>query len=183
MAVNRQFYRQATKACGAVKLDVRNVGNDASSPAGAQALFRSAHLEGNPLERLEAAEEFVDVDGDQPPPVGTRHAHASTGRSTSSPPRYGRSPAGTTTEPSACWWFSRSATSHRVVASVPLSGPDWTDLPELKPENVDFDEFIGAYDLHAYFAGFDWHSGGGYPPRSLSFLPLRLTTCSYVTPS
>jgi hypothetical protein len=47
--------------------------------------------------------------------------------------------------------------------TVPLSGPDWTDLPELKPEKVDFDEFIGAYDLHSYYAGFDWHPGGGYP--------------------
>jgi hypothetical protein len=47
--------------------------------------------------------------------------------------------------------------------TVPLSGPDWTDLPELKPQKVDFDEFIGAYDLHSYFAGFDWHPGDGYP--------------------
>jgi hypothetical protein len=45
---------------------------------------------------------------------------------------------------------------------VPLSGPDWTDLPELKPEKVDFDEFIGAYDLHSYYAGFDWYPGSGY---------------------
>lgn len=51
----------------------------------------------------------------------------------------------------------------REGVSLPLSGPDWTDLPELKPENVDFDEFIGAYDLHSYYAGFDWHPGGGYP--------------------
>jgi alpha-galactosidase len=46
---------------------------------------------------------------------------------------------------------------------VPLSGPDWTDLPELKPEQIDFDEFIGAYDLHSYYARFDWASNGGYP--------------------
>jgi len=51
----------------------------------------------------------------------------------------------------------------RVGVSVPLSGPDWTDLPEFKPEKVDFDSFIGAYDLHSYFAGFDWHAGAGYP--------------------
>ncbi|HEY5913263.1 MAG TPA: hypothetical protein VJA21_21940 [Verrucomicrobiae bacterium] len=51
----------------------------------------------------------------------------------------------------------------RERIGVPLSGPDWTDLPELKPEKIDFDEFIGAYDLHSYFAGFDWHPGGGYP--------------------
>jgi hypothetical protein len=59
-----------------------------------------------------------------------------------------------------------AAVSHaldREGISVPLSGPDWTDLPELKPASVDFDEFIGAYDLHCYFAGFDWHTGGGYP--------------------
>ena len=36
-------------------------------------------------------------------------------------PTNGRSASGTTTEPSACWWFSRIATSQRVVASVPLS--------------------------------------------------------------
>jgi len=47
--------------------------------------------------------------------------------------------------------------------TIPLSGPDWTDLPELKPEKIDFDKFIGAYDLHSYFAGFDWHPGDGYP--------------------
>jgi hypothetical protein len=52
---------------------------------------------------------------------------------------------------------------HRQGVSVPLSGPDWTDLPELAPGKVDFDEFIGAYDLHSYFAGFDWHTGDGYP--------------------
>jgi hypothetical protein len=50
----------------------------------------------------------------------------------------------------------------REGITVPLSAPDWTDLPELKPDKVDFDEFIGAYDLHSYFAGFDWHTGGGY---------------------
>jgi hypothetical protein len=60
----------------------------------------------------------------------------------------------------------------RAGISVPLSGPDWTDLPERKPENVDFDEFIGAYDLHSYFAGFDWHPGGGYP---LAIAEKRLT--------
>jgi hypothetical protein len=44
-----------------------------------------------------------------------------------------------------------------------LSGPDWTDLPELKPPEIDFDPFIGAYDLHSYFARFDWGAGNGYP--------------------
>ena len=44
-----------------------------------------------------------------------------------------------------------------------LSGPDWTDLPELMPEKIDFDKFIGAYDLHSYYARFDWAATEGYP--------------------
>ena len=51
----------------------------------------------------------------------------------------------------------------RKGMKVPLSGPDWTDLPELKPEKIDFDEFIGAYDLHSYYARFDWAATEGYP--------------------
>ncbi len=45
---------------------------------------------------------------------------------------------------------------------VPLSGPDWTDLPPLEPEKIDFDHLIGAYDIHSYWANFDWREGG-YP--------------------
>ena len=33
---------------------------------------------------------------------------------------------------------------------LPLSGPDWTSLPPLDPERIDFDESIGAYDIHSY---------------------------------
>jgi hypothetical protein len=51
----------------------------------------------------------------------------------------------------------------RAGLNVPLSGPDWTDLPDLKPDRVDFDGFIGAYDLHSYYARFDWQTGDGYP--------------------
>ena len=51
----------------------------------------------------------------------------------------------------------------RKGISVPLSGPDWTDLPEFKAQEIDFDPFIGAYDLHSYFARFDWQAGNGYP--------------------
>jgi hypothetical protein len=48
---------------------------------------------------------------------------------------------------------------------VALSGPDWTDLPPLSPGNVDFDAYVGAYDLHSYNANFDG-STGGYPLSS-----------------
>jgi len=43
--------------------------------------------------------------------------------------------------------------------SVPISGPDWTDLPELNPSEVDFDPYVGAYDLHSYTAVFDSMDG------------------------
>jgi hypothetical protein len=33
---------------------------------------------------------------------------------------------------------------------IPLSGPDWTGVQMLDPEWVDFDAYIGAYDLHSY---------------------------------
>jgi hypothetical protein len=49
------------------------------------------------------------------------------------------------------------------VSAIPLSGPDWTDLPDLKPETIDFDEFIDACDLRSYYARFDWAATEGYP--------------------
>jgi alpha-glucosidase len=33
---------------------------------------------------------------------------------------------------------------------VPISGPDWTDLPAFDPAKIDFDPYIGAYDIHSY---------------------------------
>jgi hypothetical protein len=56
----------------------------------------------------------------------------------------------------------RQALDRRGVA-VPLSGPDKTDLPELNAAEIDFDPFIGAYDLHSYYARFDWQATNGYP--------------------
>ena len=34
--------------------------------------------------------------------------------------------------------------------SLPISGPDWTDTPVLDPGKIDFDKYIGAYDIHSY---------------------------------
>ena len=55
----------------------------------------------------------------------------------------------------------RAALDRRGV-NVPLSAPDWTDLPPLYPVNIDFDRLIGAYDIHSYYARPEWHQGGGY---------------------
>jgi hypothetical protein len=33
---------------------------------------------------------------------------------------------------------------------LPLSAPDWTDLPPFPEGRVDFDPFVGAYDIHTY---------------------------------
>ncbi len=56
----------------------------------------------------------------------------------------------------------RKALDSRGI-EVPLSGPDWTDLPEFNREKIDFDSLVGAYDLHSYYAGFDWLPKEGYP--------------------
>jgi hypothetical protein len=53
----------------------------------------------------------------------------------------------------------RRALDRRGIA-IPLSGPDWTDLPALDPHKIDFDDLIGAYDLHSYLANFDGRKGG-----------------------
>jgi len=33
---------------------------------------------------------------------------------------------------------------------IPLSGPDWTDLPPFDANKIDFDQYLGAYDIHSY---------------------------------
>ncbi len=34
--------------------------------------------------------------------------------------------------------------------NIPISGPDWTDLPPFNAGKIDFDAYIGAYDIHSY---------------------------------
>jgi len=47
--------------------------------------------------------------------------------------------------------------AHKIT--VPVSGPDMTDLPAL-PNNIDYDQYIGAYDLHSYYSQFDYSTDG-----------------------
>jgi len=34
--------------------------------------------------------------------------------------------------------------------NILISGPDWTDLPIFDAKKIDFDQYIGAYDIHSY---------------------------------
>jgi len=43
----------------------------------------------------------------------------------------------------------REALDHKNIR-IPISGPDWTDLPAFDPAKIDFDPYIGAYDIHSY---------------------------------
>jgi hypothetical protein len=43
----------------------------------------------------------------------------------------------------------RAALDARGIG-IPLSGPDWTDLPPLDARDLDFDAHVGAYDIHTY---------------------------------
>jgi hypothetical protein len=47
------------------------------------------------------------------------------------------------------WREVRKALDRRNLA-IPISGPDWTDLPVFDAAKIDFDEYIGAYDIHSY---------------------------------
>ncbi len=38
----------------------------------------------------------------------------------------------------------------RKKINIPVSGPDWTDLPVFDTAKIDFDQYIGAYDIHSY---------------------------------
>jgi hypothetical protein len=45
----------------------------------------------------------------------------------------------------------RQALDRRGLA-LPLSGPDWTDMPKLEPAKLDFAPYLGAFDIHSYGA-------------------------------
>jgi hypothetical protein len=45
----------------------------------------------------------------------------------------------------------REALDRRGIA-LPLSGPDWTDLPKLDAARLDFAPHLGAFDIHSYGA-------------------------------
>lgn len=34
--------------------------------------------------------------------------------------------------------------------NIPISGPDWTDMPPFEPEKLDFAPYLGAIDIHSY---------------------------------
>lgn len=42
------------------------------------------------------------------------------------------------------------STLDEMGLDISISGPDWTDLPTFDPDKIDFDPFIGAYDIHSY---------------------------------
>jgi hypothetical protein len=47
------------------------------------------------------------------------------------------------------WKIVRETLDARGI-TIPLSGPDWTSLPPFDSGKIDFDEYIGAYDIHSY---------------------------------
>jgi len=47
------------------------------------------------------------------------------------------------------WKEVRKALDKRNL-TIPISGPDWTDLPVFDEAKIDFDQYIGAYDIHSY---------------------------------
>jgi hypothetical protein len=52
-------------------------------------------------------------------------------------------------------WKKVRETLDREGIPIPLSGPDWTSLPPFDSTKIDFDAYIGAYDIHSY-GGIDY---------------------------
>ncbi len=62
------------------------------------------------------------------------------------------------------WWGTGSYPSFTITPALaavraeldrrslplPLSGPDWTSLPPFDASKIDFDGYLGAYDIHSY---------------------------------
>jgi len=73
--------------------------------------------------------------------------------------------------PGGTWgyWWSYGSASGSVTSAwkkvretldekgihIPLSGPDWTDLPPFDSAKIDFNPYVGAYDIHSY-GGIDY---------------------------
>jgi len=34
--------------------------------------------------------------------------------------------------------------------SIPISGPDWTSMPPCQPQKMEFEKYLGAFDIHSY---------------------------------
>jgi hypothetical protein len=47
-------------------------------------------------------------------------------------------------------WKKVRKTLDAYGINIPLSGPDWTSLPPFNKKKINFDKYIGAYDIHSY---------------------------------
>jgi len=47
-------------------------------------------------------------------------------------------------------WEALNKAFKRENISIPISGPDWTDLPPCNPEKMKFDKYLSAFDIHSY---------------------------------
>lgn len=48
-------------------------------------------------------------------------------------------------------WEKLNKTFQEQDIQIPISGPDWTSLPPLEVNKIDFDQYLGAFDIHSYF--------------------------------
>ncbi len=62
------------------------------------------------------------------------------------------------------WWSAGSHKGHTITdawkklneifrnegITIPLSGPDWTSLPPLETDKLEFEKYLGALDIHSY---------------------------------
>ncbi|MBC7889656.1 MAG: cellulase family glycosylhydrolase [Ferruginibacter sp.] len=56
-------------------------------------------------------------------------------------------------------WKKLQETFTKQGIKIPLSGPDWVSLPPCEPAKIDFDQYLGAFDIHSYFGLYNKNNG------------------------
>ena len=56
-------------------------------------------------------------------------------------------------------WKKLNETFNKQGIKIPLSGPDWVSLPPCEPEKMNFEKYLGSFDIHSYFGLYNKNNG------------------------
>ena len=90
---------------------------------------------------------------------------------TNEPPFWWKQPSGKPLSITPSLEAVKKALAKRKL-NVLLTAPDTVPVTEVNADNIDYDHLIGAYDLHEYFAYFDWRQGN--PPVQGNPVPMSV---------
>jgi len=56
-------------------------------------------------------------------------------------------------------WKKLNETFKSEKINIPISGPDWVSLPPCEPEKMEFEKYLGSFDIHSYFGLYNKNNG------------------------